>query len=370
MLQHTNIFCKVHNSLGELVRVHGGERAYVFDAKMQVKKELSWGDTVRILPGESVFRFRESVEFHLDFPDQTRNTHMTFHVKNSNPLRYSLQLNGCEIITIETLQQKILDRKVVAQLEGQLDKLNEAQVRDLLSSSFASYGLFMERICITREPLESFRKDPELQPDLSVSGCTAIPINFVYEDKQFTATLHVPQKLISGAAKTPRLLGGVPNDFSAFCLDASQDVLYDVLLEYFDEIKETYSLNNNQYVSLVTCYVQSLKYDYSRKSSKSPQYYPLETVAHGKGVCSDTALLLAGLLAKRDYDVAYIAFPAEKHGVAGIRVKDGQGFRGSDYLTIDTTDKYEIGYCPPSITSLPIVTKIGNGALRYESEEW
>lgn len=202
--------------------------------------------------------------------------------------------------------------------------------------------------------------------NVRVNGMVASPIDFLFEDNHFTATINIPCRLLEGAKLTPRNLSGgnVPYDFSYFALDPAQYPVFDRLTEYFYKIQDTYRLTNRKLICLVKNYVQSLRPD--EKGERKPQYYPIETIGYACGLCSDKTLLLGALLERMDYDVAYLSFIQENHAMLGIK-SDDFTFRGTSYIPIETTKAYaDVGFCLETIRSVPEVIKLGDGHLSYE----
>ena len=162
--------------------------------------------------------------------------------------------------------------------------------------------------------------------------------------------IELPNGLVQGARNVPRgviTVNSAEGYFRQLATDPAQDALYDMLLEKFNETKQRQKLTDDQYVELLSAFVQSLKYGNPLKKKTGELYfnYPVETIASGQGVCADKAILLAGLLARAGYGSALIAFYEINHAVCGILVDNPErdGYCGLPYALIETTKDSLVG---------------------------
>lgn len=82
---------------------------------------------------------------------------------------------------------------------------------------------------------------------------------------------------------------------------------YAKLLGVFDGYAKDHDLTSDEYVELLTTYVQNIPY----KTVGAEVNFPIETVIENKGDCDDKSVLLTGLLAKSGY-AAIIWFSVKK----------------------------------------------------------
>jgi hypothetical protein len=141
-------------------------------------------------------------------------------------------------------------------------------------------------------------------------------------------------------------------------------------------------LTDDEYLEMITSFVQQIEYD---PNAKDLPRYPIEVIYEGKGDCDEKSILLAALLSKEGYDVAFLAFPEEKHATAGIGIQlftnptTFRVFKDRDYkinsntgntlnyIYIETTNSSIIGFYPDEFENVrdPIIINVGNGTLQY-----
>jgi hypothetical protein len=164
-----------------------------------------------------------------------------------------------------------------------------------------------------------------------------------------------------------------PGYFRAFVDDSHQDTFYADLLSSFKKIRAEMALTDDEYVELMTVFIQSMEYDsVGAGTIDSGNRFPVETFIDGKGVCGDKSMLLAALLSREGYDVALFVFDPEKHMGVGVRSSEGT-YRNTSYAYIETTRLSFIGIVPDELTggialsSMPYVIPIGNGYKGYSA---
>ncbi len=154
--------------------------------------------------------------------------------------------------------------------------------------------------------------------------------------------------------------------------DPGEASLYDALLGELRRIKRTKVLNDDEYLELLTHFVQQIPYD--PDAPVCPRR-PDQVILDGKGDCDEKSLLLLGLLNREGYDAAILLFPDKHHATAGIRiVTEGQpSFRvytlGSrKYVYIETTRPSFIGLYPDDFENEnPVIIPTGNGTITYRA---
>ena len=176
-----------------------------------------------------------------------------------------------------------------------------------------------------------------------------------------------------------------PGYYRAFVNDPRQESLYASLLQQFRSVRSEYKLTDDEYLELMTVFVQNLPYDQDAGlHPDNPPRFPVETVVDGTGDCDDKSVLLAGLLSREGYDVALFLFIPEHHMAVGVRNESYQ-YRDTGYMYIETTytalvgevpqklilsEKYETDGQPENLSilnSTPLVIRIGAGTTPYTS---
>jgi len=176
-----------------------------------------------------------------------------------------------------------------------------------------------------------------------------------------------------------------PGYYRAFIEDPRQDGVYTDLLHSFQSVRQEHQYTDDEYLELLTVFVQSLPYDNSSGARlDTPARFPVETLVDGTGDCDDKSLLLAGLLEREGYDTALLLFIPEHHMAVGVR-DDGARYGDTGYLYVETTGVSLIGeapanlsqsikYVPPGaspgatpLTSVPVVIRAGTGTTAYTS---
>jgi hypothetical protein len=156
--------------------------------------------------------------------------------------------------------------------------------------------------------------------------------------------------------------------YGAFVSDEHLDDFYDDLVDVFASFRSDQSLDDDEYLELMTVFVQSLPYE-SSDVFIEPKF-PVETIADGKGDCDDKSIILAGLLAREGYDVALLFFEPEKHMAVGIKA-DGCSYAATGYAFIETTNVSFVSVVPTEmeggvvLTSDPLVIRVGEGTKGY-----
>ena len=145
-------------------------------------------------------------------------------------------------------------------------------------------------------------------------------------------------------------------------MDSALEDFYKDLLEQFYPIRQKYSLNDDEFVGLLTMYVQDIPYD--REAETIPRY-PVVTAIDNIGDCDEKSMLLAGLLAYAGYDVALIDVPG--HMMVGIRTDDISAFVDG-YAAIETTYRcWPISCTDEDPDTASIFRLANNGTKKYKS---
>lgn len=164
--------------------------------------------------------------------------------------------------------------------------------------------------------------------------------------------------------------------FDTIINDKANDDIYENLLNFFDEYSEENDLTSDEYVELVTSFVQNITYETGGYSASK---YPIETIFENKGDCDDKAILLTGLLSRKGYDVALLFFEDESHMTAAIKSGNETEYPNSlGYSMIELTSRNYIGEVSNfliangesvKLSINPELFKIGSGYITYSSSD-
>jgi hypothetical protein len=195
----------------------------------------------------------------------------------------------------------------------------------------------------------------------------------------FTISVAAPSgSLMTGTSDCPLMSwrtgdeGRLASYYAGIFRDPGEGPLYDALLGEFHRIRRMDGLNDDQYLELLTHFIQQIPYD--PEAHICPRR-PDQVILDGKGDCDEKSLLLLGLLDQEGYDAAILLFPDKHHATAGIRiVTDGHpSFRvydlsGRKYVYIETTRPSFIGLYPDNFENEnPVIIPTGNGTITYRA---
>lgn len=184
---------------------------------------------------------------------------------------------------------------------------------------------------------------PAILADLSDTSTTVVEIEFPFRDEIVSGEITIHLSPYNGAkaqsAKSIPLFGYSPQQYySAIANDPAQDEMYAELLAFFELYAKEHNLTSDEYVELLTTYVQNIPY----KTVGAAVNFPIETVIENKGDCDDKSVLLSGLLARSGYAAGVVVFSEENHMTAAIKeAETGQVI--SSYILIETTRYAYIG---------------------------
>ena len=209
-------------------------------------------------------------------------------------------------------------------------------------------------------------------------------VDFSFDGARYSVTAHVASNVYDGAVKSTRLLVQLPGQsdtewtntyYHDFADDPAQIPAINDVCRQLRAIRDRAGLDSNQYLELIAKYVQSMPYDWKLyESGKGEQRFPVQTLVDGKGLCGDKSVLLADLLSHEGYSVSLLDFDPEKHMAVGVS-GPGTTYASSGYLFLETTAPCYVTDVPTSyaggmtLTSEPIVVKIGSGTGRYTAAD-
>ena len=207
--------------------------------------------------------------------------------------------------------------------------------------------------------------------------------SFVSGTGTYTLSVPVGDPAMSGATVSSgddcpmgRWRPGSEKEVSSYYLgtifSAEEEELYTALQKELSRIHRMEGLNDDEYLELVTNFIQQIPYD---PAAPLCPRNPSAVIREGKGDCDEKSGLLLGLLSREDYDVALLLFTEEHHATAGVRIASSTspsfrvfGPQGRNYVYVETTRPSLIGlYQAAFATATPIVVPVGNGTIRYRA---
>jgi len=170
----------------------------------------------------------------------------------------------------------------------------------------------------------------------------------------------------------PGYEGRVSSYYLGRIFSPEEEELYAGLLRELSRIRRLEGLNDDEYLELITNFIQQIPYD--TDAPLCPRA-PSAVIREGKGDCDEKSGLLLGLASKEQYDVALLLFVEQHHATAGIRITSPTkpsfrvfGLPGKNYVYVETTGPTLIGlYQAPFATAAPVVVPVGNGTIRYRA---
>ncbi|MCQ8893322.1 MAG: hypothetical protein NQU46_01610 [Methanolinea sp.] len=203
------------------------------------------------------------------------------------------------------------------------------------------------------------------------------PFTFRFEDFSVTVEVPVDAAVYTGARradKGARIFDQrIPESewragiYRALMADPHQDGFFDNLLAVLRAVRESRGLDSDEYIELLSVFVQSIPYE--DQQSSDPRF-PIEVWVDGAGDCDDKSLLLGSLLSRENYRTALLFFEKEGHMAVGVGCS-GPGYAGTGYAYVETTNVTFVGVPPGELaggvrlTSVPLVIPVGEGTLNY-----
>ena len=231
--------------------------------------------------------------------------------------------------------------------------------------------------CLHFIPWFSGATYPKIIPDSTGSMPNPPGYEFLFQEYSIVIDVPVESAVYAGARnadKSARIyderiqeeewLAGI---YSSMIADPAQDRFYGDLLSRFREIRKDRLLDDDEYLELITVFVQSITYE--NLNLTNPKF-PVETYVDGRGDCDDKSMFLAGLLAREGYRVALLYFDEELHMAVGVDCGN-EGYKNTGYGFIETTNVSLVGISPSGLEgnvklrSDPQVIPVGNGTLMY-----
>jgi hypothetical protein len=225
-------------------------------------------------------------------------------------------------------------------------------------------------------------RDTVIPPHITpVNPAAAIPApvyTFPFEQSQITLSSPVDSSVYAGATSADKdtySRGNISDNllmsdtYLSMINDPHQDAFYADLISALRSVREKEGLNDDQYLELITVFVQSIKYE---AITGNPAKFPIGTYVDKSGDCADKSLLLAGILSREGYNVALLSFPPESHMAVGV-VCPGADYKNTGYAFVETTQLSFVGVPTETLAggiplvSTPVVIPVGNGTKTYGS---
>ncbi len=213
---------------------------------------------------------------------------------------------------------------------------------------------------------------------LDDSAPAAPPANitrsFNFHNSSASVSIAVNRSVYEASKKTYRgiILVGDPKGYGtryyqAIINDPTQDAIYEDLLEQFRTIRDKRNLTDDEYLEMMTAYIQTIPY---KDGGISPPRYPAELLVENMGDCDDKAILLSGLLAREGYSVALLKFGPESHMAMGVG-SDAFPYKSTGYTYLEAMTPAYVGIPSFSImtkkplNSEPLVIPVSTGTKIY-----
>jgi hypothetical protein len=219
---------------------------------------------------------------------------------------------------------------------------------------------------------------PHITPAKTDTAIPAPVYTFPFEQSQITLSSPVDSSVYAGAKSADKdtyIRGNISensllsNTYLSMINDPNQEEFYSNLISGLRSVREKQGLNDDEYLELITVFVQSIQYE---TISENPPKFPIETYVEKSGDCDDKSLLLAGILSREGYKVALLSFPNESHMATGIECI-GANYKNTGYAYVETTELSFVGVPTETLAggtkleSTPIVIPVGNGTKTYGS---
>ena len=217
---------------------------------------------------------------------------------------------------------------------------------------------------------------PHINPQKTDTTLPSPTYSFPFENTTVTITSPVDPSIYAGAKAADKetiIRGNISDDvwlratYFSMINDPNQESFYTDLIHDMRTIREKQGLDDDEYLELMTVFVQSMRYE---TISENPPKFPIETYEEKSGDCDDKSLLLAGLLSREGYNVSLLLFTPESHMAVGVVCPGGE-YKQTGYAYIETTNLSFAGVPTDTLgdgiqlRSDPFVIPVGNGTRIY-----
>ena len=213
-----------------------------------------------------------------------------------------------------------------------------------------------------------YSQNPHIVVDESYSGYITDTLYFEYRDAIYSVQASTEESIYMGSKNKDSHIfeGDYEKYYSLKITDPHQDTFYEDVLDDLRNIKYSQNLDSDEYVELITSFVQAIPYDnYAAVSAR----YPITVFFDGTGDCDEKSMLLCGLLEREGYDVVLFDLVDAEHMSVGIKTDSGTGYVNG-YAYIEATGDSLIGEVPELEGGIipdanPDVFIIGDGVMTY-----
>lgn len=221
-------------------------------------------------------------------------------------------------------------------------------------------------------------------------------LDFHFLGDDFTIQAELDHRMYHGAVTAPRgfllpegasreeRLAAIAAYYNKLTFDPEMDDALDSVIEQLREIRDELELTDDQYVELMTKFVQTIPYDENRgfvggvyggevKALGDPRM-PIQVLVDGKGDCDEKVMLLAALLTREGFGTAALFFEDEQHMALGVR-SAGNGFAETGFEFVETTGVSYVSEVPEEfiggivLESDPVVLLFDPSSLRGGEHE-
>ena len=228
-------------------------------------------------------------------------------------------------------------------------------------SNLGLFGTSIEEVLLEYEPEEIEPEQTGPFPYIvPMDGREVVPaelkVSFLGED--FTLQTEFDHRVYHGAVAAKRgfLLEAdagpaqrneaIADYYNKLTFDPEMDHAIENILEQLRDVRDELELDSDQYVELITKFVQMIPYDENRgfiqgldgeevKALGDPRM-PIQVLVDGLADCDEKVMLLAALLNHEGYATVALFFEEEGHMALGI-LSEGEGFAGSGYEFVEAT---------------------------------
>ena len=216
---------------------------------------------------------------------------------------------------------------------------------------------------------------------VSSNGLTDHSTNLVwrYSSKDYSYLLALKSSLYSSyttALKSFYYTGDtVPADaqeqfYAIFFQRKTGDNAVTTLINYANNMATANAWTSDQKIEFIMSLVQHIPYDHAKLNDSPLQpNYPYETLYKNSGICSDKTFLAVAILRELGYGAAILDFPNLNHSAAGISCPLADSLFNSGYCFIETTNFFQIGVIPSSISGGQAVLAADGLANLFDSSK-
>jgi len=191
-------------------------------------------------------------------------------------------------------------------------------------------------------------------PTVSEQTGASQVFKWFYRNQEYSLELKLSWQLYQeylNSPKTYEYYGDLPNNwhedfYGMFLKPRAGDQSVSYLAGELRRLAAAAKLNADETVELAMTFVQAIPYDATRNAKTDHARYPVETLYHQQGICSDKTFLAVALLRALGYGAAIFDFPDINHSAAGIQCPAADSLANSGYCYIETTNFFPIGFLP------------------------